>query len=520
MAISDFIQKFAGVTEEYKFYNGEVTLRYDVAAHVYLLQLDNGELEPVNGVTSVVHIIDKSSALVPWGAKMMYQKLLMTVPVTESKAIEEGLEKTNRYIAPMTFDEFDKLIFEAKNAHTEKLEEAGNVGHIAHAWIEDYIKLSLAKKEASNAEYALLDQRLSDHLKNMPVLHNEETGEIDDRPKNCCIAALDWMQRHSVKWVSTEKKIYSRKHKYAGTMDGLCYCSSCDNPLCCPEAFTNRLTVADWKTSNYLYLEYVLQTAAYLSAVNEEIIDTWKHGDPEIELASQRWVIRLGKEDAAFEAWHLGDETTQDDFDGFLECLALVRRVAKIDARIAARKADVRAALKAERDEARRLKDEADRAERLRVKEESHQARVEAHKLACPASKTYKGSRKSSCTSGEGGKPCVSCTFKYAKKQEEIEAKKSKPKKQSNIGAFPHKEKICATSVTELIKEPTPPIGIPFTYPNNLLAALVRYEKPQLLLPEPSLSPELGTQSLIAELFNLPVVGSLNVDTNTFTEKD
>ena len=78
--IDQFIDRFSGLSEEYKFYNGSVTLQYEPKSHTYFLTLPNGELEAQQGVTSVCHIIDKSKQLIPWGCKMMAAKLLASVP--------------------------------------------------------------------------------------------------------------------------------------------------------------------------------------------------------------------------------------------------------------------------------------------------------------------------------------------------------------------------------------------------------------------------------------------------------
>ena len=52
MSLESLIQKFGGVTEEYTFYNGQVTLRYDPKDHVYLLATPDG-LEVQDGVTHI-----------------------------------------------------------------------------------------------------------------------------------------------------------------------------------------------------------------------------------------------------------------------------------------------------------------------------------------------------------------------------------------------------------------------------------------------------------------------------------
>jgi hypothetical protein len=236
--LESFIEKFGRVSEEYKFYNGEITLRYYDDEHVYYLLKDDGTEERQDGVTQSCHIIDKSGALVPWSAKMMQQKLMATIPGTKTAGA-----------VVMSEAELDEWVTKGKSAHKEKLEEAGKTGHIAHNWIENYIKLLLVGEI---------------HLaKFLP-------RPFDPRAAQAVVAALEWMDRHNVRWIDTERKIYSRKYKYAGTLDGLALTDSCDDPKCCPELYTNHFTVVDWKTSNYLYLEYLLQTAAYENAILEE----------------------------------------------------------------------------------------------------------------------------------------------------------------------------------------------------------------------------------------------------------
>ena len=87
----------------------------------------------------------------------------------------------------------DDIIIRAKTAHKEKLEEAGAIGHIAHNWIEEYIKAILAKDL----------KKVEEVLANMPA---------DERARNACVAALDWMNSHNVRWIGTERKpLYSAK---------------------------------------------------------------------------------------------------------------------------------------------------------------------------------------------------------------------------------------------------------------------------------------------------------------------
>jgi hypothetical protein len=381
MAITDFINKFGGWTEKYLFYDGEIELRYDPKDHVYLRVTDDGELEEQKGVTNVCHILDKSDALVPWGCKMMAQKLLRTIPVAET---------ANAYI--FSHDQLENWVLDGKSAHQEKLEEAGAIGHMAHNWVESFIKLLIAKKydEAFNLAQALPE--------------NESSA-------NACVAALDWMAKHNVQWIETERKIYSRKYRYAGTMDGLARVSSCGDSHCqgCrgKKPWVDRLTVVDWKTSNYLYLEYLFQTAAYEQAFEEE------HG-VDIE---DRWVIRLGKDDAAFDPWHLDKTNFPSDFGGFVMCLDLTRRVEQLKKRIADVKAGIRAAYREERRIAREAKDALLVKERAEAKAEKQAARLVALAGDCGGSKKgYKGFKKPNCKTDEGG-PCRYCAGVWAEAQ-------------------------------------------------------------------------------------------------------
>lgn len=327
----------------YKFYNGEEELRFDKDSWTYSRVMPDGSLVPQDGVTHVCHIIDKSHALMPWAVKKALAKC-KSILLKRGYVIPKGVDP-EQGVTPSLFEGvLDEIIEKSKNADKEELDAAAEVGSIAHNWIEEYIHALLEDAD---------DRRL-ELLAKLPT---------DERAANACIAACEWMVRHNVRWIATERKIFSRTHNYAGTMDGMARVDSCDDPGCCAHEFKDRLTLVDWKTSNYLYIEYLFQTAAYQHAHQEETG----------EMVEDRWVIRLGKDDAEFDPWHVpGQELFQQDFAGYLACLTLHRiaegireRVAKVQA---ARVAYRRLVAKAERDA--------------------------ANKLACPASKTYKGVRK------------------------------------------------------------------------------------------------------------------------------
>jgi hypothetical protein len=359
LSLDAFIEKFNGMTEPYFFYDGTIELQYEPKDHVYYRIID-GEFVAQDGVTTVVHIIDKSDALIPWGCKMMAAKLLSTAPTMT-------LPTGEKVIPQASYEDFEKLVLASKNAHKEKLDEAASVGHEAHAWIERYIKAVLATGPAS-----LQTQEI---LANLPE---------EPRANNCCQAALRWMRAHNVRWRCTERKIYSREFEYAGTMDGLALVDSCGDSLCCPFSFKDRLSVIDWKTSNYLYLEYLLQTAAYQYAYIEETK----------EAVEDRWIIRLGKDDGEFDPWHVERGAFNEDFTGFLFALRLGRKIRAIKERMKAQTDRVKAEKKA--------RSQAEKEAALKVK--------------CKGADRYKGIRPPKCNNGN---PCQNCRDKYAYVQRE-----------------------------------------------------------------------------------------------------
>jgi hypothetical protein len=353
--MAGFINQFNKLGDPIYFYHVDgkptVTLVFDVQEHVYYRRYEDGKLEEQNGVTSVVHIIDKSNMLTPWAAKMVAEKAIRLMP-TEQGELGELVTKR------MSLQEFTTLMMEAKTAPKDRLEEAGNIGHIAHACLEDSIKRAIA-----------LDDGVVVDLVNPPT---------DERARNCADAGLKWMRAHNVRWLATEQKIYSLKYKYAGTLDGRCLVDSCTDPLCCRTPFKDALTVADWKSSNQLNIEYLYQTAAYEHAYEEE------HG---VDI-TDRWILRLGKQDGEFEPWHLTAEDFADDFAGFLRCLELGNAHERVKDRMSTAKKARTAARRAANLAAKELAKEQERLAKALAKAEKKRLALEKKAADKAAKKT------------------------------------------------------------------------------------------------------------------------------------
>lgn len=343
-SLEGFIQKFGHVSETYWFYNNTVELRFNVEEHRYYRVGELGNLIPLNGVTTVVGIIDKSHMLTPWAAKMMLQKLLRLMP-TE---MVDGVIR----IKPLTFEEFTTIAQEAKTAHKDKLDEAGDIGHMAHKCLEDSINFAMQ----------------NDPQKIVRALINPPT---DERAANAANGGLAWMLRHNVRWIETESKIYSREYDYAGTMDGMATCDSCDDKSCCPTGFKDRLSLIDWKSSNHLKIEYLFQTAAYKHAKQEEY--------PELKI-EDTWILRLGKNDeeaGKFEPWHMTPDEYEEDFKGYLACLSLTCLVDSVEERMKGQKSTIRVVKKEQRESARALAKEQEKLQKALDKAAAKKKREE-----------------------------------------------------------------------------------------------------------------------------------------------
>ena len=213
--------------EEFDLYKGKCRVRFYPNSHRYTV---NGK--PTSGsVTSIIGIKDKSGGLLPWAVALGVNYL--------RDLIIAGKELT------------EEDFLEAECQHSKKKTEAATTGSFVHDWIENYIKYSLKHKG----------------FEKVPEMPEQKEAQIGVN------AFLDWVSENKVKFLTTERAVYSKKYDYIGKMD--------------VEAKVNgQLCLLDWKTSNHLSNDYYMQTAAYVRADEEESGREYEG----------RWLIRLSKE--------------------------------------------------------------------------------------------------------------------------------------------------------------------------------------------------------------------------------
>jgi hypothetical protein len=244
------ITKYKQYLETYSLYNGDVELIFDNRddKHAYIV---DGEI--VYGVTSIIGVIDKP-ALKQWAANKAADKFRELV--RPGIALDE-LDLANAY---------EQIRFAFKLYSKRALD----VGTLAHNKIEEIV----------NA-----------HIKGT----QQPDLPIQEEAKNAVQAFIDWEKKHNVKFLHSERKIYSRKHKFAGTVDIIA-------------EVDGQFSVLDIKTSAAVYQEYFFQTAAYSKAVEEEF-------GKKVE---RNIILRVDKNGKGVEAKENG--SIDDCFEVFLAC--------------------------------------------------------------------------------------------------------------------------------------------------------------------------------------------------------
>lgn len=221
---------------------------FDSVNHTYTNK-NNGEL--FTGVTTILQVRGKE--FLKWWTIKLGVKYLGWYDKNEvsekegMKLLTEKLEKIKKFTPKQWF----AILEEAKNAHTKSSKEALVSGHLAHDWIEWYIK---GKK------------------KDMPK---------DEKAVSAIKAFLDWESKYNVEWLASELVVSSMKNKYAGTCDFIA-------------KINGVLTLGDFKTSNQISEDVALQTAGYWLALDEML----KEGE---ERPKQRAVLRIPKNGMDFE---------------------------------------------------------------------------------------------------------------------------------------------------------------------------------------------------------------------------
>jgi len=181
--------------------------------HEYLL-----DGQRMTGCTTILGVLAKP-ALIPWAARMATDYIRNNAP-KESLSMPDGekLEEYNYIVS-------EELLEEACKAHTKRKEKAGDYGTKTHEIIAEIIA---------------------------DVIENSEGFIRSGRNSNKSVDNfIQWAINNKVKFLETEKIIYSEELFIAGTVDFVC-------------EIDGQIWVGDIKTSGSgIYSEHFFQCAGY-----------------------------------------------------------------------------------------------------------------------------------------------------------------------------------------------------------------------------------------------------------------
>lgn len=180
---------------------------FDEKTHRYYL-----DGKPLTGVTTILGVIAKP-ALIGWASNQAVEHIKQNSDIGDFMGIGSDC-----YVVKTS------TLEEARTAHAKKRDKAADVGTLAHKWIEEHIKGK--------------DNPITDDIK--PMIDN----------------FLKWEEEVKPKYLETEKRVYSAKNWYAGTLDLML-------------EIDGEVWLGDIKTGSGIYPEHFFQCAAYQLALQE-----------------------------------------------------------------------------------------------------------------------------------------------------------------------------------------------------------------------------------------------------------
>ena len=95
----------------------------------------------------------------------------------------------------------------------------------------------------------------------------------------------EWQRQTNLQPVESELRLVSEKHRFGGTLDAM--------------LISGRLSLGDWKSANSVYMDYLLQLAAYGLL--------WEENFPDRPIEGGYHLLRFAKDAPDFAHYHFGD---------------------------------------------------------------------------------------------------------------------------------------------------------------------------------------------------------------------
>jgi len=232
-------------------------LKFNPKNHHYTLEID-GIDKPITGVTTILKVISKP-ALINWAANM---------------AVDYIANKFKEFNYPViTDDNLLPWLKEARSVHYQTRDKAGDIGKIVHKHCENYI----------NGK---------PFITGIP----QELKMVDN--------FVGWTKENKVKFLQSERQVYSEKYWFCGTYDFLC-------------EIDGKVWLGDIKTSSGIYPDMFFQTAGY-QICEEEMGQTKIDG---------HIILNLKKDGKFLEKRSISNKQNKE---AFLSALTLYRAIESI----------------------------------------------------------------------------------------------------------------------------------------------------------------------------------------------
>ncbi len=148
----------------------------------------------------------------------------------------------------------------------EEAEKAADIGTLAHEFVE--MRLDGAT-----------DEELQTHAKTLPE-------DMQGKAWSSYQSYLSWEKQSKLNIIQQEMPLVSEKYRFGGTPDAI---GEMDGKLC----------LVDWKTSNSVYQDYLIQLAAYKQL--------WEENNPTQPLTGGFHLCRFAKEHGDFAHHYFPD---------------------------------------------------------------------------------------------------------------------------------------------------------------------------------------------------------------------
>ena len=190
---------------------------FDKANHVHAL-----DGKPLTGVTTILGVINKPM-LIQWAANQVVEYIKANCEIEKTKPFTDAKEHVAYFVS-------EERLNEAKTAHRKKKEAAGDWGTEVHAEVEKYINNAMICEPSGTIDKTEYDSRIT-HF-------------------------ITWAKDNKVKFLASEKNIYSKEMWVGGIADIVC-------------EIDGKRFVGDIKTSSGIYPEHFIQASAYAEMLRE-----------------------------------------------------------------------------------------------------------------------------------------------------------------------------------------------------------------------------------------------------------